>query len=96
MLKLLDAKSILGCSYPLFPHWRLLLPLSLVVGLVPNALQADAYLAAIGGDGGSQYKLLCAENQNLAGFELRTADDVDGLRPICVIGLGLKPNETAA
>lgn len=78
-----------GRALSLFLH-RFLPLLLLLIGFAPHAAQADAFLPAIGGGGGSQFKTQCAAGQNLAGFELRTADDVDGIRPVCVIGSGLK------
>lgn len=67
------------------------LSLSLVLGLLASAagsVHAEAYLPAIGGNGGSQFKESCAANENLTGFELRTGDDIDAIRPVCVISSG--------
>ena len=50
--------------------------------------QADSYLPPLGGYGGGQYITPCPAGQNLGGFQLRTGDDVDAMRPACVISLG--------
>ncbi len=65
----------------------------LVVALSGNAW-ADEYLDPIGGPGGGQFQAHCSANQFLAGFELRAADDVDAIRPLCVTVYG--PRETSA
>ena len=56
--------------------------------------RADAYLPPIGGAGGGQYVTPCPAGQNLGGFQLRTGDDVDAMRPACVISVG--PAEISA
>ena len=56
--------------------------------------QADEYLQPIGGPGGGQFQARCAGNELLAGFELRAADDVDAIRPLCVTAYG--PRDTSA
>jgi len=45
--------------------------------------QADQMLPPIGGPGGGQYIARCAIDEILNGVELRTGDDVDGIRAIC-------------
>jgi hypothetical protein len=45
--------------------------------------QADQLLPPIGGGGGAQYSARCASHEIVNGFELRTGDDVDAIRPIC-------------
>src|SRR5260370_6422379 len=49
---------------------------------------ADATLPPIGGGGGGQFMARCPQGQLLAGFELRTGDDVDAIRPLCVTVYG--------
>ncbi|MEP6634546.1 MAG: hypothetical protein ABJA62_10090 [Luteimonas sp.] len=61
---------------------------TLAIAFVGNAACADAYLNTIGGGGGGQFKAHCPGNELLAGFELRTGDDVDAIRPLCVIVYG--------
>jgi hypothetical protein len=46
--------------------------------------QADQVLPRIGGPGGGAYSARCAQGEYLGGFELRTGNDVDGIRAICV------------
>jgi hypothetical protein len=46
--------------------------------------QVDQVLPTFGGGGGGQFTARCAQGQMLNGFELRTGDDVDGIRPICI------------
>jgi hypothetical protein len=46
--------------------------------------QADQALPLVGGDGGGPFAARCAQGDILNGFELRTGDDVDSIRPICV------------
>lgn len=67
-----------------------LLPLvlmAMLVGVVHD-VRAEAYLPLIGGNGGGQFKAPCPQDQNLTGFELRVADDVDAIRPVCVVSTG--------
>jgi hypothetical protein len=45
--------------------------------------QVDQVMPRIGGFGGSQFTARCAQGDYLNGFELRTGNDVDGLRAIC-------------
>ena len=49
---------------------------------------ADDYLQPIGGPGGGRFEAHCPVHQFLAGFELRAADDVDAIRPLCVVAYG--------
>ncbi len=60
-----------------------LLPLSIVIGLFATPAHAEAWLPAIGGSGGGQFKANCNAGELLTGFELRTGDDVDAIRPVC-------------
>jgi hypothetical protein len=54
--------------------------------MLPEA--ADATLLPIGGGGGGPFTARCPQGQLLAGFELRTGDDVDAIRPLCVTPYG--------
>src|SRR5688500_18360327 len=45
--------------------------------------QVDQMLPPSGGPGGGHFTARCAEGEILNGFELRAADDVDGIRAIC-------------
>jgi hypothetical protein len=56
--------------------------------------QSTAILPPIGGNGGGQFVARCPESQYLAGVELRTGDDVDAIRPLCVTTYG--PHDTSA
>jgi hypothetical protein len=47
--------------------------------------QADQLVPPAGGKGGGQYFARCALGEILNGFELRTGDDVDAIRPICAV-----------
>ena len=46
--------------------------------------QIDQVMPRIGGIGGGQYRARCELGEYLGGFELRTGNDVDGIRAICV------------
>lgn len=50
--------------------------------------QTDASLPLLGGEGGGFFSARCPQGQLLTGFELRTGDDVDAIRPICVVAYG--------
>lgn len=71
-----------------------MLVLAMLLATLTDYASADAYLPVIGGSGGGQFKAPCPAGQSLAGFELRTADDVDAIRPVCVIAYG--PRDTSA
>jgi len=47
--------------------------------------QTDAVLTPIGGGGGGQFSARCPQGRHLIGFELRTGDDVDAIRPLCAV-----------
>jgi hypothetical protein len=47
--------------------------------------QPDQALQPSGGLGGGGFSARCELNEVLAGFELRAGDDVDAIRPICVV-----------
>jgi hypothetical protein len=53
--------------------------------------QTDATLPPVGGPGGNAFVARCPQGRFLTGFELRTGDTVDAIRPICVAAYG--PNE---
>lgn len=50
--------------------------------------QADTVLPPFGGPGGGAFTARCAQDKFLTGFALRTGDDVDAIRPLCVRMLG--------
>jgi hypothetical protein len=50
----------------------------------PAFAQIDQYLPPQGGEGGGRFVGRCAGGDILTGFELRTGNDVDAIRPICV------------
>jgi len=56
---------------------------TLLLLALPACAQNDLALAPIGGPGGGRYVARCNDGQYLRGFQLRTADDVDAIRPIC-------------
>jgi hypothetical protein len=75
-------RNALCASFPSALFMPLLL-LGLLVGQ-PAELSAQAFLPPLGGGGGGQFIANCPAGQNLTGFELRAADDVDAIRPVCV------------
>jgi len=77
-------------SHPAF----FFLLLSVLLAAVPGPVRADSYLSPIGGFGGGQFTALCPAGQNLTGFDLRATDDVDAMRPVCVVSYG--PTEISA
>ena len=52
--------------------------------LISGGGDARSYLPPIGGPGGGQFKALCGPGEYLTGAELRTGDDVDAIRPLCM------------
>ncbi len=50
--------------------------------------QTDVPLPPIGGGGGYPFKARCPQGQFLTGFDLRTGDFVDAIRPLCVTANG--------
>ena len=50
--------------------------------------QTDAIMPPVGGPGGGQFVARCPQGQYLAGLELRAGDDIDAIRPICIIAYG--------
>ncbi|MEP6633165.1 MAG: tachylectin-related carbohydrate-binding protein [Luteimonas sp.] len=69
---------------------RIVLLAAVLVAALPGTVCADEFLKPMGGTGGSSFETHCPANQLLTGFELRTADDVDGIRPLCVTAQGLR------
>jgi hypothetical protein len=59
-----------------------------ILTLLVSQVHAQAYLPVIGGNGGGQFIAPCADKQNLIGFEIRAADDVDAIRPVCAVAFG--------
>jgi hypothetical protein len=81
--------------------WKCLLLLGAALCLcagASTAASAQVYLPPLGGNGGGQFKSPCAAGQSLAGVELRVADDVDAIRPVCASTYGPTKigNETVA
>jgi len=58
--------------------------MSLLYPARPVFAQADQILPPMGGPGGGQFFARCEKGEILNGFELRTGDDVDSIRPICI------------
>jgi hypothetical protein len=75
------------------PCARAALAVAVLAAASPQA-RADVYLDPMGGSGGGAFQAHCPTGQLLAGFELRAADDVDAIRPLCVSARG--PRETSA
>ncbi|MEJ0086396.1 MAG: hypothetical protein WDO72_11970 [Pseudomonadota bacterium] len=50
----------------------------------PAFAQVDQFLPPQGGEGGGRFVARCAGGDILTGFELRTGNDVDNIRPVCV------------
>lgn len=46
--------------------------------------RADLLLPPIGGPGGSEFVARCPAGQILGGLEMRTGDDIDAIRPLCI------------
>jgi hypothetical protein len=67
---------------------RVVVAVLLFAGCFAGGVRAESYLPAMGGGGGGQFKAPCPDGQNLNGFELRAGDDVDAIRPACVISYG--------
>jgi hypothetical protein len=55
----------------------------LTFAMTGGAHAADVSLPLIGGGGGGQFFARCQVGDILTGFELRTGNDVDAIRPIC-------------
>jgi hypothetical protein len=68
-------------------------PLAMLLFVLSAQAQTDAILPPLGGSGGGQFVTRCPQDQLLTGFELRTGDDVDAIRPLCVTAYG--PRETS-
>jgi hypothetical protein len=50
--------------------------------------QTDVKLDLIGGRGGGNFDARCPQGQLLTVFELRTGDNVDAIKPLCVTAFG--------
>ncbi len=57
--------------------------LSFAFAMAPMAAGAQILLPVSGGPGGGQFAAPCPSGQNLAALEVRGADDVDAVRPVC-------------
>jgi len=64
---------------------RIGIPLSTLCFVSSAFAQTDQTLPAMGGSGGGQFVARCQQGEILTGVELRTGNDVDGIRPICVV-----------
>jgi hypothetical protein len=89
-------KSITSCVVWLRRpgHWVFIA--ALLVAALSGSAFADGSLNPIGGPGGGPFVAHCPEDQLLAGFELRAADDVDAIRPLCVIASAPRTVSVAA
>src|SRR5260370_9769763 len=63
-------------------------PAAMLFFILSAHAQTDAPLPLTGGSGGDDFHGRCPQGQFLTGFELRTGDDVDAIRPICVTAYG--------
>jgi hypothetical protein len=63
-------------------------PAAMLFCVLSAQAQTDATLPPVGGGGGGQFVARCPQGQFLTGFELRTGDDVDAIRVICVTAFG--------
>lgn len=57
----------------------------MLLPVVSASAQIDAVLPPLGGPDGTQFVARCSEGQHLTGFELLVSQDVDAIRPLCVI-----------
>ena len=69
---------------------RLLIGLPAAILFFARAAQAqtDAILPPIGGRDGGQFVARCPQGQLLKGFQLLAGDDIESIRPICVVAYG--------
>jgi hypothetical protein len=68
-------------------QWRsclICVPAAMLFFVLSAQAQTDAILPPLGGSGGGQFIARCPQGQLLTGFELRTGDDVDAIRPLCI------------
>lgn len=77
-----DVKTMARCSQSLRKYSGVLAALSFCA-LSAHA-QTDQMLPPTGGPGGGQYTARCAAREILTGFDLRTGDDVDAIKPLCM------------
>ena len=61
---------------------------ALLLSLAGLPARGEEMLVASGGYGGVPFTARCPKDQLLSGLELRTGDDVDAMRPMCVSALG--------
>jgi len=57
--------------------------IAIAFAVAPVAAKSETFLNPLGGPGGSPFSRQCPPGEALHGFELRAADDVDAIRPIC-------------
>jgi hypothetical protein len=67
---------------------RATLAFALFVTAFACSASADEYMMPIGGPGGGRFDGHCSSDSLLVGFELRAADDVNAIRPLCATALG--------
>src|ERR1700687_2437630 len=66
----------------------ILLPAAMLCFVLSAQAQTDAVLPPVGGSGGGAFVARCPQGQFLTGFALRTGNDVDAIRVICVTAFG--------
>ena len=49
---------------------------------------ADTYLERLGGPGGGKFVGRCPKDQNLAGFDVKSGQTIDSIRPLCLVAFG--------
>src|SRR5260221_14715432 len=59
-------------------------PAAMLFFILSAPAQTDAILPLLGGRGGGQFVARCPQGQYLTGVELRTGNDVEAIRIICV------------
>ncbi len=72
-------------------QWRsrlIFAPAAMLFFVLSAQAQTDVTLPPIGGEGGGPFTGRCPQGQLLTGFDLRTGDDVDAIRPLCVTAYG--------
>src|SRR5947209_15367396 len=71
-----------------WPARLIVLPAAMLICFLSAQAQTDAILPPIGGDGGGKFVGRCPQGQFLTGLELRSGDDVDAIKVICVTAYG--------
>lgn len=73
----------MNATRPIAVQLSLISLLLLAGAKLTPAAHAQTYLDRLGGPGGGEFTEVCNTDQNLAGFDLRSGDDVDAIRPVC-------------